>query len=188
MKQCTVLPGSGCGAWRCMGLGQALLGLLEPGNSSAKPYHEVVPLGTKYRWTQGWRAFPAGIDLWISGFKGTSQSDPFPRLSGSHSSTTSDFNCWDWSPFAAAAAPVSWGVPCLTPCTPHSHRQTSFLTSSTPGFPWESQMSRSIKPFISCTVTEKQLELVPPRSSPAKDSWAFIPSQSKLVQDLALPP
>lgn len=51
-----------------MGLGQALLGLSEPGNSSAKTYHAC-------RWTQGWEHLLPGADVCISGVKEPSQSD-----------------------------------------------------------------------------------------------------------------
>lgn len=58
----------------------------------------------------------------------------------------------------------------------------------------ESQMSRSTKPFIHSTITQKQLKMVPLRflsgsseeGYPTKKTWAFIPSMSACAQALLL--
>lgn len=45
----------------------------------------------------------------------------------------------------------------------------------------ESQMFCSIKPFIHCTVTQKQPELVPPRRTPTKEPLGFYSLKSLLL-------
>lgn len=81
----------------------------------------------------------------------------------------SHHHCHWWDP---AAAPG----PLLTPHTPPTARP-GFLTGSSPGFPRQSQISPSIKPFIPSPVTQTQPEPVPLRGIPTK---AFVPGLSAL--------
>lgn len=126
-----------------------------------------------------------GTDVCISDVKESSQPGHF-QDSGSHSSTTSDFNCWDLLCSSSSSEPRSALLDSLH--APLSKADQLSSPVQPLGFPWESQMSCSIKPFIPGTVTQEQLELVPPRSSPNERLLGFIPSQSKLVQVSVLLP
>lgn len=80
-------------------------------------------------------------------------------------------------------APVTKQVPPVILCTPHSHRvRPGFPTSLTPGFPQQAQTSHSIKPLTHGTVTQKHLELLPPKRTQEWNPCTFIPSQSTCTQ------